>query len=143
MRIEPLRVVVDLADASAPLLWVAAGGGLLAVTGLLFWIMPLRERLGLPGLQVALGMGGVAVAALLSRGSRGVLWFIAVGSLLALPMLMYVGRLPADMPPAWDPRSRSHPEYQRLAARGRLAGGVYVTALLAAMIASAFFVRGI
>lgn len=135
--------MLDLADLPS---WVlpsgaAAGGALTLAT--LYWIMPAGLRRTPTALSPVLGAALFVVAAWLSGWSRGVLWFAAVGWVALVPALLLLGRLPADLPSARDPRVYRHPQYAEFEARGRRAGYVMVALFGVIFIGTAALVRGL
>lgn len=92
---------------------------------------------------MGLGVALFVMAAPLSRDPRAALWFGAVGFPAASFPLLWVGRLPADMPPAWDPRVRQHPRYAEVARWGRIAGLAIAVLAVTEVVLSAVFVRGL
>lgn len=122
------------------------GGVAVALTGTgalaaaLFWMRPppLRSREGGPA--VALGLGLILIPAVL-RHDPATLWFVGAGcALVALPLL-WMGRLPADMPSGRDPRSRAHPRYREVARRGRIAGIAIAASEIAWIVAFFVFIE--
>jgi hypothetical protein len=113
---------MDLTTWPTWLLWGWALLGAATLTAVLFWIMPPRLRRAEGGRSVALGIGLFVVFTALAGSPRSVLWFAGGGFLVAAVPLLWMGRLPADMPSAKDPAARSHPSYDAVARRGRIAG---------------------
>lgn len=113
---------MDLTTWPTWLLWGWALLGAAALTAVLFWIMPPRLRRAEGGRSVALGIGLFIVFTALAGSPRSVLWLAGGGFLVAAAPLLWMGRLPADMPSARDPAARAHPSYDVVARRGRIAG---------------------
>ncbi|GAA2583917.1 hypothetical protein GCM10010435_72140 [Winogradskya consettensis] len=104
---------MSTANPPARLGWsLGLGGTALLAAGLFRMTPPYRRRRSMTGRilpattgpsfgQLVLGGGGFVVA--------------------ALP-LFWMGKLPADMPSSKDPGIDAHPDYARVARRGRIAG---------------------
>jgi len=121
--------VIDLRTLPVWAFWGLAALGIGLLVAVLFWMMPppLRRGEGRRSVLVALGLLLVILA---RSSSRGTLWYAAVlCGVTALPLL-WMGRLPADMPSARDPAIREHPRYPEFARRGRIVS-VAIFALLA------------
>lgn len=132
---------VDLAAVPTWLLCVFAAAGWGILFGLLLRAMP-------PPLRRAWARQ-VAFASVLIFGllflvhNRAALWFCAVGfTLCSLPVL-WMGKLPSDMPHAQDPAVRQHPQYVQVARRGRIAGVAMVVLAIAMVALSLIYVRGL
>jgi hypothetical protein len=133
--------VLDLATLPLWALWVFALLGLACVFGVALWILPPRLRRQYPAL-ILLGTALFCARAAVSRDPRGVLWF---GGLLGIACLslMSMGQMPADMPSARDPAVRAHPLYPVVARRGRIAAIGMVIVVVALVVLSVIFVRGL
>jgi hypothetical protein len=118
---------------------VGLGAGFFAAV--LFWMMPPTLRRAEGTVSVVAGIG-VFLAIGLSA-SRAVLWLGAVGSTVAAVPLLWMGRLPRDMPSARDPASREHPQYRQVARRGRIAGLMIVVLDVCVIVLSAVYVQGV
>jgi hypothetical protein len=133
--------VLDLQSVPLWALWVfvGLGGGFFAAV--LFWMMPPALRRGEGTVSVAVGIGLFLLIGL--AASRAVLWLGAVGFTVAALPLLWMGRLPPDMPSARDPASRQHPPYRQTARRGRFAGLAIVVLEVCVIVLSDVYVRGV
>ncbi|MBY8882609.1 hypothetical protein [Actinacidiphila acidipaludis] len=134
---------IDLQTVPTWLLWISATVGLGAFVAALFRMMPPALRRRGPGVSVWTAAALFMAASALSRNPRGALWFGAIGFLMTSLPLLWMGRLPADMPSAKDPRARQHPQYGEVARRGRIAGLAILVLVVAETALSVAFVRGL
>jgi hypothetical protein len=104
------------------LAWAIAIGGSALLTAALFWMTPAYRRRSTMTQRVLPGLGIFLVFAAIAGPSSGQLvlggGIFAVG---ALP-LFWMGKLPADMPSSRNRSIGRHPDYLRVARRGRIAG---------------------
>jgi hypothetical protein len=138
----PMAVtLLDLATVPIWALWIFAVVGLTCIFGAALWILPPRLRRRYPAV-ILFGTALFCTRAAVSRDPRGVLWF---GGLLGMACLtlLSMGQMPADMPSARDPAVREHPLYSVVARRGRIAGISLVIAVVALVVLSVVFVRGV
>lgn len=133
--------VLDLQSVPLWALWVLAGLGVGIFAGVAFWMMPPALRRGEGTVSVAAGIAVFLAVGLCA--SRPVLWLGALGFAVAAVPLLWMGRLPRDMPSARDPASRQHPEYSQTARRGRVAGLAIVVLEVCVIVLSAIYVRGV
>jgi len=122
-------------------LWVIALAGTGVLGTVLFWMMPPALRTGEGGRSVVLGLGLFLVFAALGGSPRGMLWFAGGGFAAAAIPLLWMGRLPADMPSAKDPAIRAHPRYKEVARRGAIAGIGIAVLTVAWIIAAVVIAR--
>jgi len=102
--------------------WVAGIGGAALLGGAVLWMTPpyRRQRTMTQRLLPALGLF-VVYAATAGRSS-GQLVLAGGGLAVAALPLFWMGKLPADMPSSRDRGVGRHPDYLRVARRGRIAG---------------------
>ncbi|GAA2614576.1 hypothetical protein [Paractinoplanes durhamensis] len=117
------------------LAWVVAVGGAALMIGTVYWMTPpyRRRQTVTQHLSPAVGLL-VVVLAIGRRNSGQLLLGGGVLAVAALP-LFWMGKLPADMPSSQDRSIGRHPEYLRVARRGRIAG-VAIVVLEIAWIAT-------
>ena len=132
--------VIDLRTIPMWAFWGFAAVGLGALVGVLFWMMPplLRRGEGRQSVLVGLGLFLVILARSHSRGS---LLFTAILCGLAALPLLWMGRMPADMPSARDPAIKEHPQYRAVARRGRIAAVAMFGLLVTAFVLAERYVR--
>lgn len=134
---------VDIQAVPTWILWIFAATTLGLFVAVLFRMMPAALRRRGPGRAVGLGAAVFVAATAVSRDSRGALWFGAIGFLVASFPLLWMGKLPADMPPASDPAVYRHPQYKEIARRGRIAGLAIVVLAVTEVALSVALVRGL
>ncbi|WP_329568472.1 hypothetical protein [Kitasatospora sp. NBC_01266] len=80
----------------------------------------------------------------IGHSSKGSLWFGAsIFTLAAIPLL-WMGKLPADLPSAKDPAARRrHPQYRELERRGRIAGVGMILLIVLDIALSVALIRGL
>lgn len=116
----------------------AAVIGWVALLASSFYVMPTRYR----GRIVRRNLvPGILLFIVFSVFSRVTLWYGAVGLLPLALILPIMGRLPEDMPPAYDPAIRRHPHYAAIRRRGRIVGYLMLAAIIAAVVLTAVYVR--
>lgn len=139
---EGLRLLnIDRLPVAA--LWAIALAGLAIIAGTLFWIMPAPLRRGSGGRSVAAGAVAFIVMVALLGHPRAALWFGGVGFTLSSLPLLWMGRLPADMPDSRDPAIHQYPGYPQIRRRGRIAGAAIGVLVLVTLIGSSLLVAGI
>jgi hypothetical protein len=132
--------VIDLESLPVWSLWVFAMAGLACLFGAARWVLPPSRR------YQRLWVVPVAVVALAVRAAtavnpRGVLWIWGLIGFAGLTIL-FMGRMPADMPSAKDPAVRAHPQYAALVRRGRITGVALLGSIVVLLVLSANFVQG-
>jgi hypothetical protein len=133
---------VDLAPVPTCLFWILAVAGYGTVSGVLFWMMPPPLRRAW-GRRVAFGSVVVFGPPIRAHDPRAALWFCAMGFAVSSLSLLWMGKLPADMPSAQDPACRSHPQYAQVARRGRIVGVAIVVLTIALVVLTLIYVRGL
>lgn len=132
---------IDLAALPTWLFCIFAAAGWGILFGVLFRMMP-------PPIRRA-WFRQVAFASVLVLGplvlahNRAALWFCAVGFTLCSLPLLWMGKLPADMPSAQGPAVRRHPQYAQVARRGRIAGVAMGVLTIAMVVLTLIYVRGL
>jgi len=94
-----------------------AGGGLLL--GVLYWMLPPPVR---DWRRSALLLAMVIAWSGVNRDSRIALLITALGGVFGTLPMLWMGKIPADMPSAKDPRIGLHPRYGEIRRRGLIAG---------------------
>jgi hypothetical protein len=115
--------------------WAAMLGGTALFLGAVYWVTPPYRRRRTLTRRLLPAFGAFLVySATVGRGPEQLV--LAGGGLAvgALPLL-WMGKLPADMPSARDRTIGRHPGYLRIARRGRIAG-VAIVVLEIAWIAT-------
>lgn len=133
---------IDLASVPTWLLWIFAAAGYAFLLAVLGRMMPPTLRSAWAKRIVfvtVVAFGPLAFA----HDPRWVLWFCAVGFAADALPLLWMGKVPADMPSAKNPECRHHPEYPRVARRGRIAGVVIVGVTISIVTLTAVSVRGL
>jgi hypothetical protein len=106
--------------------WAVGVGGAVLLAAALFRMTPPYRRRQTMTQRVLPAVGLLVVFAVSAGPSSGQL--VLGGGMFAaaaLP-LFWMGKLPADMPSSRDPDIGRHPEYLRIARRGRIAGSALV-----------------
>ncbi|MET3423055.1 hypothetical protein BJ973_002267 [Actinoplanes tereljensis] len=85
--------------------------------------------------RVLPALGSFLVFAGIAGPSSGQLLLGGGGFAVGALPLFWMGRLPADLPAAGDPGRGRHPDYRRIARRGRIAGAALVVLELAWIVA--------
>lgn len=133
--------VLDLRSLPLWTLWALAGLGAGFFVAVSFWMMPPPLRRGEGTASVVAGMAVFVLCGVST--SRAVLWLGAVGFAVAALPLLWMGRLPPDMPSAQDPASRLHPQYRKFARRGLIAGLAIAVLEVCVIVLSTVYVRGV
>jgi hypothetical protein len=133
--------VIDLRSFPVWSFWIFALVGIATLFGVVLRILPagLRRRL-LTIAPVCLAL--FSARAGFSGDTRTVLWFAGVVGIASL-MILSMGQMPADMPPATDPACRRHPQYAAVARRGKIAAAAFIVVAIGLVTLSLIFVRGL
>ena len=105
-----------------------------------WWVSspPARRHLTVgPGVAVVL----FVVCLVRSLHDRPMLWFTTICCTALAAWLVWMGPMPPDMPGATDPECRLHPDYARVARRGRIAGLAWVATSAVLVIATLVWVK--
>jgi hypothetical protein len=124
-------------------LCLIAAAAVTFMVSVLYWMMPPPLRRSRTAVSPALATLLLVAWVTTSHDPRAVLWFTAVCSAVVALPLLWMGPLPQDMPSARDPACRHHPQYERVAHRGRIAGSIMVIAIVASVALSMAFVDGL
>jgi hypothetical protein len=127
-------MILDLSGTPSWLFGCLAGVTALAFLATVFWIMPSRFRRGAPGRSVGIA-GLLLTSQLLVQWNRpGSLWIATLVLAPWVPPLLWLGKLPPDMPAAADPSVAAHPMYREIHRRGRRAGLAGLGMLLVTLV---------
>jgi len=105
-----------------------------------WWISSPPARRGL-GTRTGIAVALFAVYLVRNLHARPMLWFTVICTATLVAWLAWMGPMPGDMPGATDPRCRVHPEYPRVARRGRIAGLAWITTSAALIIATLVWIK--
>lgn len=122
--------------------WLGAILGTAFFSYALFHMMPPLLRKRQPGWSVVLALLLFFAVAGFSNNYRTILWFGGTGFFVLSFPLLWMGKLPADMPSARDPRVCQHPRYKEIVRRGRITGATMVILVIIQVTLSAIYVRG-
>lgn len=123
-----------MTTAPLPVLIGAAAIGWAALTAASFYVMPAWYRGEITRRSLIPGMLMFTVGSVLSRS---ILWYGAVALVPLALILLVMGKLPDDLPPAYDPAIRSHPRYPAIRQRGMIVGFLMLGAIVATVVLSA------
>jgi hypothetical protein len=109
-------------DMPVWLAWVIGIGGTVLLAAVLFRMAPPVRRREVMTQRVLPALGLFLVLAGIAGPSSGQLVLGGGGFVVAALPLFWMGKLPADMPLAGESGVGRHPDYRRIARRGRIAG---------------------
>lgn len=124
-------------DIPVWLAWVIGIGGAVLLAAALFRMAPPARRREVMSQRVLPALGFFLVLAGIAGPSSGQLVLGGGGFAVAALPLFWMGKLPADMPLAGESGLRLHPDYRRIARRGRIAGVALVVLEIAWIAACA------